>query len=123
MGHGAFFKTTKRANPKHEIRNPKQIQIFQILIFKTFWILVIRILKIISNFDIRYSNFIRGMNKIMKYILESKAELKKVVWPTKKETTNYTLLVIAISLGIAAFFGVLDYFFSLGLQELITNFK
>ena len=63
------------------------------------------------------------MNKITKYVLESKAELKKVVWPTKKETVNYTLLVIAISLGIAAFFGILDYFFSLGLEELITKFK
>lgn len=63
------------------------------------------------------------MNKVMKYILESKAELKKVVWPTKKETTNYTLLVIGISLGIAAFFGILDYFFSFGLQQLLTKFK
>ena len=44
------------------------------------------------------------MNKAIKYILESKAELQKVVWPNKKETTNYTLLVIGISLGIALFF-------------------
>ncbi|PIR66261.1 MAG: preprotein translocase subunit SecE [Parcubacteria group bacterium CG10_big_fil_rev_8_21_14_0_10_36_14] len=59
------------------------------------------------------------MNKVMKYILESKAELKKVVWPNKKETTNYTILVIEISLGIALFFGVLDYFLTLGLENLI----
>ncbi|MBU1180272.1 preprotein translocase subunit SecE [Patescibacteria group bacterium] len=59
------------------------------------------------------------MNKILKYILESKSELKKVIWPNKKETTNYTLLVIGISLGIALFFGILDYFLSLGLEELI----
>ncbi|MCG2694345.1 preprotein translocase subunit SecE [Candidatus Parcubacteria bacterium] len=59
------------------------------------------------------------MNKVIKYIFESKAELKKVVWPNKKETTNYTILVIAISLGVAAFFGILDYFLSLGLENLI----
>ncbi len=63
------------------------------------------------------------MNKILKYFQESKSELKKVAWPTKKEITNYTLLVIAISLGIALFFGILDYFFSLGLEQLLAKFK
>jgi len=59
------------------------------------------------------------MNKVFKYFFESKAELKKVVWPNKKETTNYTLLVIGISLSVAVFFGILDYFLSLGLENLI----
>ncbi|MFH1193873.1 MAG: preprotein translocase subunit SecE [bacterium] len=63
------------------------------------------------------------MNKIMKYFFESKSELKKVAWPTKSQTINYTILVIAISLGIAAFFGILDYFLSLGLSESIKSFK
>lgn len=63
------------------------------------------------------------MNKITQYVLESKAELKKVAWPTKSQTTNYTILVIAISVGIAAFFGILDYFFSFGLENLIKYFK
>lgn len=63
------------------------------------------------------------MNKALKYIEESKAELKKVAWPTKKQTINYTVLVVAISLAVAAFFGILDYFFSLGLKELVTKFK
>ena len=61
------------------------------------------------------------MNKAVKYILESKSELKKVVWPSKKETTNYTLLVIGISLGVALFFGILDYFLSLGLEQLLLK--
>ena len=61
------------------------------------------------------------MNKLFKYIRESKIELKKVVWPNKKETTNYTLLVIAISIGIALFFAILDYFLTLGLESLINK--
>ena len=61
------------------------------------------------------------MNKAVKYILESRSELKKVVWPSKKETTNYTLLVIGISLGVALFFGILDYFLSLGLEQLLLK--
>ncbi len=46
--------------------------------------------------------------------------MKKVTWPTKKETKNYTILVIGISLAIAAFLGALDYIFTIGL-ELIIN--
>ena len=51
-------------------------------------------------------------SKIKNYILASIAEMKKVTWPTKKETYNYTLLVIGISLVMAAFLGALDYGFS-----------
>ncbi|MFA5155182.1 MAG: preprotein translocase subunit SecE [Patescibacteria group bacterium] len=59
------------------------------------------------------------MNKITTYFQESLAEMKKVTWPTKKETYNYTLLVIGISLGVAIFLGALDFLFSLGFQFLI----
>lgn len=46
---------------------------------------------------------------------EAQAELKKVVWPSKKEVTQYSLLVIGISLAVALFLGVIDY----GISELI----
>jgi len=59
------------------------------------------------------------MNKLTSYILESVGEMKKVTWPTKKETYNYTLLVIAISIGVALFLGLLDYIFNSGLQFII----
>jgi preprotein translocase subunit SecE len=61
------------------------------------------------------------MGKISKYVKESIIELKKVSWPTKKETYRYTLLVIGLSLLIASFLGVLDFIFNLGLQTLITK--
>lgn len=51
-------------------------------------------------------------NKLTNYLRGSYQELKKVVWPTKKETTNHTLLVIGISLGVAAFLGALDFLFT-----------
>ncbi len=59
------------------------------------------------------------MNKITTYLQESLAEMKKVTWPTKKETYNYTLLVIGISIGTALFLGLLDYLFSSGFQFII----
>lgn len=62
-----------------------------------------------------------GVNKIIEYLKASIEEMKKVTWPTKKETYNYTLLVIFISLSVALFLGLLDIIFSKGLEFLIIN--
>ena len=59
------------------------------------------------------------MLKITNYIKGSVEEMKKVTWPTKKETQNYTYLVIGISLAVAAFLGALDYVFSFGFEILL----
>ena len=61
------------------------------------------------------------MSKISRYFQESLEEMKKVTWPTKKETYNYTLLVIGISLAVAAFLGLLDYTLNLGLKSLLIQ--
>lgn len=61
------------------------------------------------------------MNKLINYIKDSVTEMKKVTWPTKKETTNYTLLVIGISLAVALFLGLLDYLFTISFQLIINK--
>ncbi|HEX9664244.1 MAG TPA: preprotein translocase subunit SecE [Patescibacteria group bacterium] len=58
-------------------------------------------------------------NRLSRYIIESKRELKKVVWPTRKETMNHTFIVIVISLGVAIFLGALDFVFSFGIERLL----
>jgi len=58
------------------------------------------------------------MKKILTFLKETKVELKKVNWPTRKETTKYTLIVIGSSLVVAIFLGGLDFFFT----WIITNF-
>jgi len=58
-------------------------------------------------------------NKIVEYFISARAELKKVAWPTRPEITRFSILVIVISLAIAAFFGILDYALNLGLEQLI----
>lgn len=57
---------------------------------------------------------------LIRYLRESKEEMKKVTWPSKQEITRYTVLVIVLSLIVAAFFGGLDWLLNLGLEELIT---
>lgn len=58
-------------------------------------------------------------NKLTNYFRDSYRELKKVVWPTKRETTNHTLVVIGISLGVAVFLGALDFLFTWILEKYI----
>ena len=60
-------------------------------------------------------------NPVAKYLIEAKVELKKVSWPTRRETFNYTLIVVAVSLGIALFLGAADFGLSAGLQALIAR--
>ncbi|MFA6105461.1 MAG: preprotein translocase subunit SecE [Patescibacteria group bacterium] len=58
--------------------------------------------------------------KLKNYILGSYAEMKKVTWPTKEQTINYSLVVIGLSLFTAVFFAILDYGFSLAITKLIS---
>ena len=61
------------------------------------------------------------MNKLTTYLKESVSEMKKVTWPTKKETYNYTLLVIGLSIGVAFFLGAWDIIFKQAFQFFITK--
>lgn len=61
----------------------------------------------------------RALIKVKQYFVDAYAELKKVSWPTKKQTVYYTILVVAMTIGVAVFFAVLDYVFNLGLGYLI----
>jgi len=47
--------------------------------------------------------------KIITFFKEVKTEIKKVNWPTKKETLRYTLIVILVSIVTAIFLGGLDF--------------
>jgi len=58
---------------------------------------------------------------IKNYILGSYAEMKKVSWPTKNQTINYSLIVLGLTLGMGLFFAALDYVFSIGINFLLTK--
>lgn len=57
----------------------------------------------------------------MQFLKEAKTELMKVNWPTKQQTINYTLIVVVISIVIAAFLGGLDYFFEYLLKTFLLK--
>ena len=49
------------------------------------------------------------MGSIFKFFIEVKAEIMKVVWPSREETVKYTLVVIAFSIVVASILGAADY--------------
>lgn len=53
------------------------------------------------------------------YVRGVREELQKVTWPTRKQATRYSLLVVAISTTVAIFFTILDLIFNLGLEQLL----
>lgn len=60
------------------------------------------------------------MSKISEYFKETKVELKHVIWPSRKQTIFYTIIVIVLSILIAYFLGIFDFIFSKGLGSLIN---
>jgi preprotein translocase subunit SecE len=54
------------------------------------------------------------------YLKEAREELGKVTWPSKKEAWRYSLIVIAVTVALAAFFAILDWLLNLGLDKLIS---
>lgn len=46
-----------------------------------------------------------------KFVREVVAELKKTTWPTRSETIKLTVIVIAISVLVGAYIGILDTVF------------
>lgn len=59
------------------------------------------------------------MARITDYFKETRAELRHVNWPTRKQTVVFTVLVVAVSLFTAAYLGVFDYMFSWILRLII----
>ena len=52
------------------------------------------------------------MSKFVQFIRESKAEMKKVVWPTKDDVVSSVKVVIISTVLVAAVLGLLDFGFT-----------
>lgn len=44
----------------------------------------------------------------VQFVREVMAELKKVTWPTRQETVKLTIVVIAVSVIVGIFIGIID---------------
>lgn len=51
-------------------------------------------------------------NRVVRYFKETRAELRKVTWPTRQEALNLTGIVLAVTIFMAALLGLLDFLFA-----------
>jgi len=58
--------------------------------------------------------------KAMEFLREVKVELKKVTWPTRKQTTGTTIVVIVFVFILATFLGFFDFGLSKLVQVVLT---
>lgn len=61
------------------------------------------------------------MDSIIKYLKETKAELKEVVFPSTSQTITYTIIVIVISVLVALMLGGTDLALRTGLSNLLAR--
>ena len=51
-------------------------------------------------------------NRIVRYFRETRAELRKVVWPSREEATRLSLIVISVTVAMSVALGIIDFVFS-----------
>lgn len=55
----------------------------------------------------------REENVIVRYLKDTRAELRRVTWPTREEAKNLTLIIVTVTVVMAVFLGLLDYVFQI----------
>jgi preprotein translocase subunit SecE len=60
-------------------------------------------------------------NAIIRYLRETRTELRKVHWPTRQEAWSLTQIVLIVTVSTALFLGMLDYLFSMELKGIISG--
>ncbi len=61
------------------------------------------------------------LTAIKNYFVGAYQEMRKVNWPSKSQTINYSALVIILSVGMAVFFSLLDYAFNWGVTTVFLK--
>src|ERR671933_1996560 len=59
----------------------------------------------------------RGRGNPIEFVRDVRSELRKVAWPSQRETVNLTVVVIALSVAVGLFLGGVDFLF----QELFVR--
>ena len=63
----------------------------------------------------------RKSNPRFKFVSDTTAELKKVVWLTRREVIYLTTIVVIVIVVVGAFLGLVDYGFSKFISGVFLN--
>jgi preprotein translocase subunit SecE len=59
-------------------------------------------------------------HRIVHYFKEVRAEISKVVWPTRQVTVRLTLIVLGVTAAMSIALGVLDWVFTKVFELIVT---
>jgi len=60
------------------------------------------------------------LKKTINSLKNTKTEVKKITWPSKKETRNYTISILAISAFFSVFILAVDFLITRVMQIALT---
>jgi preprotein translocase subunit SecE len=55
----------------------------------------------------------------IQFVEEAWAEMKRVHWPSRKETSAATLVVLILVLIVSLYLGLIDYLLGLGIRRIL----
>ena len=58
-------------------------------------------------------------NRIVAYLKDTQAEIRKVHWPSRKEARNLTSVVLAVMVAMSIFLSGVDYLFSWVVSQVV----
>jgi preprotein translocase subunit SecE len=58
----------------------------------------------------------------LQFVQETRAEIAKVVWPTRREVTLTSIMVFLLAMVAAIFFSMVDWGIRSGLQAVLNAF-
>ena len=84
--------------------------------------LLFKVLILVAGLVVAGLVFISGSegNSFVSFMKETKIELKKVVWPTREETTKTTGMIIIAVIIVSIFLWIVDAFFT-WMVQLLTH--
>jgi preprotein translocase subunit SecE len=63
---------------------------------------------------------VKDIGSFIEFFKEAWQELKKIHWPSRKETYVATLVVLFVVLIIASYLAVVDYFLTRAIQKILS---
>jgi preprotein translocase subunit SecE len=61
------------------------------------------------------------LGRITDYLSDTRAELRKVTWPTRQAAWNLTLIVLGVTIFMSLVLGAADWLFSIIMKGIVTG--
>jgi preprotein translocase subunit SecE len=63
----------------------------------------------------------RVIDPVVRYLRDTRAELRKVTWPTRQEAWNLTLIVLGAVVAMSIILGLADFLFAEIMRGVVTG--